>query len=685
MHLNLTRRQALALLAGQSSLAAPYVGAVVSASEQADAPPFPATQAEIKTGVAVTNKSIAPYPINPLRYGIVPNKPEAAAANTAILVALLSPAVRGPTGHLVFLNTTGADTYFFSGAIPCRDGTHIDAQGSTLNFSGTASAADAASGCFFALRDFSFRNGKVVVRGANGSAYGAWYAFRFGARGMDSSYFPKVYDSLLATPLGNCHVADTRIDVLNTGSNMSDSGAIAMIGGLQGCSFKNVFIDGNGVLAFGIVYEFGWATNEPNESARQTSHANALQFENCSIRNLNPTIGVGLSITGAYNFNVDGLECSGMQQAIGVIAGESLFYRPWAGVNQTGAKRQAKISRVIGQAISAGMSLDGTGHAAATYLAPVIAALPSAEQSAAQTDLYEFLVDSCVMDGGTATSTKSSGLMCSGGKLDVRNSRFANLGLGIRLTDECTRFTIESSECLKNWASGMNLDAGYHIWKSARQKVGTISNCFVAGNSIAKPGASPGLVIGQCASARVMANRFGYELSHDGFVETTQGNHIQVSATASNVVCEGNYCATPSSGSHSYASASTSMVNGNRIVEPAGDASVRGAWGDGITDEVALAYSSSMTIDASQGSDFIVTLTDGKAHSFNSPLNPKWQSITLTIRNASGGSAGTAAFNPIFKMAPWTQPANGGSRSIRFRYNGSHYVETARSMVDVPN
>jgi hypothetical protein len=57
---------------------------------------------------------------------------------------------------------------------------------------------------------------------------------------------------------------------------------------------------------------------------------------------------------------------------------------------------------------------------------------------------------------------------------------------------------------------------------------------------------------------------------------------------------------------------------------------------------------------------------------------------TITIKNSSGGAL-AVTWNAAFKMATWTNPANGFSRTIAFVWNGSNWIEMSRTPVDVPN
>lgn len=105
---------------------------------------------------------------------------------------------------------------------------------------------------------------------------------------------------------------------------------------------------------------------------------------------------------------------------------------------------------------------------------------------------------------------------------------------------------------------------------------------------------------------------------------------------------------------------------------------------------VTLTYGPSIAIDASLGNLFVVTITDAVAFVTAAPTNPPAsgsQTITITYRNASGGAHGAGTFNAVFKTvaAPFPAIANGNSRSVQFRWNGTNWVETFRSAADVAN
>ncbi len=99
-----------------------------------------------------------------------------------------------------------------------------------------------------------------------------------------------------------------------------------------------------------------------------------------------------------------------------------------------------------------------------------------------------------------------------------------------------------------------------------------------------------------------------------------------------------------------------------------------------------IVYSADITPDGNDGNRYVLTVTNGVAYAFRDFTNPVvGQQYRLTVRNASGGAAGVMTFNPGYKLAAWTQPANGFSRSITFEFNGVNFVEISRTTVDVPN
>jgi hypothetical protein len=105
-----------------------------------------------------------------------------------------------------------------------------------------------------------------------------------------------------------------------------------------------------------------------------------------------------------------------------------------------------------------------------------------------------------------------------------------------------------------------------------------------------------------------------------------------------------------------------------------------------INSRQVMIYSASMTPAAASGNMDVITISGAVAHTINSPGTARTgQRLIITLRHASGGSAGAATWNAIFKMTAWVQPADGFSRTIEFVYDGSNWIEIDRTTADVPN
>lgn len=99
-----------------------------------------------------------------------------------------------------------------------------------------------------------------------------------------------------------------------------------------------------------------------------------------------------------------------------------------------------------------------------------------------------------------------------------------------------------------------------------------------------------------------------------------------------------------------------------------------------------LTYGATVDINAALGNHFVVTATNTSAFTINNPTNSQpGQRISLNIRNGSGGSMGTITWGSDYRYSTWTNPANGTSRTINFRYFGTTWVEESRTAADVPN
>ena len=99
------------------------------------------------------------------------------------------------------------------------------------------------------------------------------------------------------------------------------------------------------------------------------------------------------------------------------------------------------------------------------------------------------------------------------------------------------------------------------------------------------------------------------------------------------------------------------------------------------------AFTSPITPDLRNGDWVRITASGGGAFTINAPKGGYvGQVIDLTIRNTSGGALGALTLNAAYKVsAVFPPPANGYSRTVRFRYDGTNWVEVGRTAADVAN
>lgn len=115
------------------------------------------------------------------------------------------------------------------------------------------------------------------------------------------------------------------------------------------------------------------------------------------------------------------------------------------------------------------------------------------------------------------------------------------------------------------------------------------------------------------------------------------------------------------------------------------------AGGRLVSNLVPVAYSAAPVIDASLGNDFVMTITNNTALVVAAPTNPPaaglCQDISFTIKNASGGAHGALTWNAVFKTqaTAFSAVANGFSRTVFFRWDGTNWVELVRTAADVAN
>ena len=665
-----TRREILSGTLALAGTAGPLAARAPATPEgSTDGVPYPQSRAEAAAGIAPVAYQYPPGDVR--RYGVTANDPHAASANVRALRALVLPSGTY-TGRICFPNASGADIYYLDDVIPFHDDIHVDLQASTLEFAKEATAADTNSGFIFAVRNFSIENGTIAVKyDMRAIATSAGSAIHVGNRGTDSIYFSPAFDSLLKSSMGNITIRNLRIR-----SNVANGNAIEMTGGLDGVIIENVWIDGQAVLGGGIYYEFGWATSGQT-NLRQTSHAHNMRFSNINVTNLNPRVSAAVTLAGAYNCLIDGLYVSSAVAAFNGTSGESLFYRPWAGVDAEGAKHTIALRNIVAHGlVGTGLTLGGAQLAANGYLAA--RKLSAAEQ----TDLGDYSLDGFSLEG----SGGGWGIYTSAAKADIRNGRISGFQRGIVGGDDCTRLLVNAVDVIGCAQSGLQLDIGAAIWDPPRQKMGEIRNCFIAGNGRERAGIFAAIQLDNCAGFLIENNRIGYELGHDGVIERTQGNAVQLGAHCANVICRDNFVGGVYGAAVAYVHASADGARGNLIQSPGGIATSHGSWGGITVKRRVVAFAAAITIDATGSEQYDITATSSADFTIRAPVNPVIdKTITITVRNASGGPLGRVVWDGIFKMSTWANPANGHNRSIILCFDGAHWQQIMQAGVDVPN
>jgi hypothetical protein len=569
-------RTATAALAGLGGVAATpaAIGTVL----------FPQTAAEAAGGISTPSLQYQGLEvINVLRYGIVPNNPAAATANTTALISLLNPNNTGPTGRLIFPNTTGADIYYFNNVVQVRDGIRMDLMGSTLNFSKAFNAADNTFGFFTFIRDVSIENGSIVINYTGTGGVNAGMAMRIGGR--DSYGFAQFptgvldQDSLIANglpPMGNIILRNLRITSNNATANAN--AILLMLGGVRNFLMENIVFTGIGAAGpnCGLYYEFGAATKNgfPSTPAKwSSSHAHGLVFRNIWGFNLSTSItsdAYVISLVEAYSAVVENIFSYNCQGPFEFRIGEAHFFRPWA-QDLTGVKRGITVRNLVSQGASntaPAAVLNGSQPSTAGYLsdANMIAAGLPVLTPAQKVDLMRFSLDGFSLDGALTID----------GPCDIRNGAINGNGTitnPLYLQAECQSFHITNVDVLNG--AGPGIRANDISTYFPRTRIGTIRNCKVAGNTGA------GITLAGCESVLVENCQLGYNALYDAGNEATQTSGIQVDGTVGGGGVHAKECfVTTSGGAVAYAiiGSVTQLTVCCNIVAPKGTVSSSGPW-----------------------------------------------------------------------------------------------------------
>jgi len=499
-------------------------------------------------------------------YGVVPNLPDKASANTAALKTLVNPA-GSFSGKLTFANTTGSDVYYFDDLIAFRDGIHLDLGGATLNFNKTGVPHDSASGFIHALRDFVIENGALVTNYTYKGGYNTGNALAFGGRGSDTALFPNLYDAQLSAPLGNITVRNLRI---TAGASGGTPRGIFMLGGFDGVVIDNVSIDGQKQLTAGIYYEFGWATNEPREIDRQSAHARNIRVTNLSVANVNDE---AFGANGAFDILIDGLHMRDCGHGCIVGTGEALYFRPWLPSASRNARPSFTARNVSGELIrNVGIGVTGASKIAGSYLDnPPHHDNPKGLTADQQADLLDFVLERFSLSG----SLRNYGVSTSAASARIVDGTLSGFQRGIVTTQECTQFLVDSVKIFDSGSFGIQIGQGITVHTPPRLATGTIRNCVIAGSGT--QGKCAGLAVGTTRSCLIEGNRFGYASAMDDKTEATQTQAVTAAADAAGVICRNNYVAATTDGAVAYALAGPAG-RGCRIENARGIMTVSGVW-----------------------------------------------------------------------------------------------------------
>lgn len=421
----------------------------------------------------------APYEQNNLlRYGLIANDVTAASNNSSILHTLCDPTTAGLTGWFYFPNTTGSDIYYFNNQVDIRNGMRFDLSGCNLIFQKALTVTDKFRGFLNVLTDVEIANGTITVNVSGTAVTNGGSAIRVGSRsGYPFGAWPAgVYDqdTLVANNLPL--MGDITIRNMNFVSNNDPTncqGIILMFGGLRNCVFDNLHFDGSILCPSGIVYEFGFASQNGapvDETQWTSSHACNMTFRNIHCQHLNTgVIGYGIELGGAHHCIIDNLIVDHANGAFNYYCGEAMMWRPWAPTDVEGVKRGIVLRNITGSNLTGvGLNLGGASNQFSSYLATV--AIPDSKK----VDLQSFDISGC------AISANGFGLQATG-SFDIRNSTLdgPSGSSQILIGDDVAQFNIENVRILNSGQYGI---------RGSQVSVATTPTTITAGSStIAAP------------------------------------------------------------------------------------------------------------------------------------------------------------------------------------------------------
>jgi len=234
-----------------------------------------------------------------------------------------------------------------------------------------------------------------------------------------------------------------------------------------------------------------------------------------------------------------------------------MFFRPWVGVDQVGAKRNCTLRNIVGQTISGvGLQLAGSNLASGTYLSG------QGLTAAQQTDLMTFS-----LDGFSINQLVVSGAITArNGKIDAGGTILNP----VTIQDDCIEAIFDNVQVLNGTGDGVRANiAGTGVWSPVRGKMIRLNGGLVAGNVT-------GFSLNNVLSANISQVRIGYNSGYDGVSETTQTVGVNINSGADGVVCDSNFVSVAGGGT-AYTITGTGS-SGCNIVNPLGTVTSTGQW-----------------------------------------------------------------------------------------------------------
>lgn len=580
------------------------------------------------------------------RAGIVPNNPSAATANTTAAKLLWDPTKTGPKGVFLFPNTTGNDTYHFNDRIPIRDDCYIDGMGCELKATRTGDATDSDTGFLRFVRRSGIKNATITIDYTHTSGSNTFNAITFAGRDADND-FADFFDDL-AAPYGDIVIENVKVDH-NGGINCN---AILAYSAVRNVLIRNFHVEGNGTLKRGILYEYGFATNEVALQDRQSSHAYNWRIENMTVENMDSaTSGAAITWTGGYNLSIDGLTVRKAFNGFLATPGEAKFWNPWDPENEA-ASRQISIRNFVCSEIeSIGITVAGALSNATGYLSGV--SIPDEKL----VDLYDLTVDGFSILGGTGGTTLSVGIDTSCGSTVLKNGTIDNATNGIRANDEAIRWNVENIRIINCTGTPVRLSFAGGIFSTERKKNGSITDSFFGGNE------GDAIIIDHADNFYIGYCRFGNTTGHNGVAETTQDAAIQVGADA-HVIADSNNVAAVTAGE-----AYTGLTGGVGILRnPRGIITSQDEWRiDSEFNDVSTFGDVNLSLTVGTDNETQLTTTNrtaNRTHTLNTTNATKGNTFTVTHNEPSPG-AFTVDVGGVFTIP------SGSNGSVTAKFNGT--------------